>query len=136
MTKAQVKPNSVEATIDSLEKVRSEIETLKTMEEELKQSLVAAFLSDINSFYKQKEDGPFGTVRIPINGLDLIFNTPKKVEWEQEGLAELHKEGAPVKVEYSVSETTFKDLDQAGRDAFMPFRTVSPGKITVKIERK
>lgn len=124
-------PNSTEAVIVELERVRDEIASLKKSEENLKERLTAQF--DLSAAYKEKGE-PFGVVNF-INGeYKVSFTTPKKVEWDQVGLKELAQLGAPVSVEYGLSETLFKALDKDGQDAFMPYRTVKPGSISIKVE--
>lgn len=137
MEKAPKKKESkLSNTIATLEGIRAEISNLKKMEEELKDALVSIYKDQIDTQYKEKPE-PFGIVRLGVSDdTDVVFDTPKKVKWDQKGLKELFLDGAPVKVEYSLSETLFKELNEAGKKAFMPYRTVEPGKITVKIERK
>lgn len=125
--------NSVEAQITELESVRSRIKNLKEQEDRIKDMIYENFKDEIAAAYKQKED-PFGVVNFPMDGYKLSFTTPKKVEWNQDGLKKLYEAGAPVDVEYSVKEVIFKAQDADGKDAFMPFRTVKPGAVSIKVE--
>ncbi len=125
-------PNSVSATIESLEHVRNEMAALKKLEEEIKDKLVESF--DLASAYKSKSE-PFGVVNFAEGDYKVSFTTPKKVKYDQAGLAKLAKLGAPVDVEYSVKETVFKALDDDGKAAFMQYRTVEPGAISIKVEK-
>lgn len=126
-------PNSVVSTIESLNHVRKEIATLKDLEEELKTLLAQSYSTQLVAQYKLKPE-PFGVVSFLEGDYKVSFTTPKKVEYDQEGLAKLAKLGAPVDVEYSVKETVYKSLDDAGKEAFMPYRTVKPGSVSIKIE--
>lgn len=127
-----VKP-SVEALSGELIKIQKEIKTLKLIEDRLKADIFNLFSEKIKSAYAEKIEA-FGQIVFKEPGLKITFNTPKKVTWDQGGLAVIHGEGGPVKVEYSVSETTFKELNDAGKAALMPYRTVEPGTVAVKVE--
>lgn len=133
--KLKVVQSNIVSLSDELSKIQSEIKKLKIQEELVKEGIYALYAENIAVAYKEKSE-PFGTVSFTHNDLKITFDTPKKVSWDQEGLAELYKEGAPVKVEYGVSETLYKELNDAGKAAFMPYRTVKPGTTSVKIEVK
>lgn len=134
MEKLKDRLNSVEAITESLVTVRKEIESLKALEDNIKANLVQAFEVQLVAAYKEKPE-PFGVVNFKDGEFKISFTTPKKVKYDQKGLAELYKQGAPVDVEYSIKEAVYKDLDQSGKEAIMPFRTVEPGSIAIKIER-
>ncbi len=126
-------PNSVEATIEQLTSVRNEMDALKRLETDLKGRMLEMFQKELHDAYMEKSE-PFGIVNIQHGNYKLKFDTPKKVKWDQEGLAALYKDGASVEVEYSVKETVFKAQDADGKDAFMPYRTVEPGSVSIKVE--
>lgn len=126
-------PNSVEATVVMLNSIRRQIAELKEDEEKIKDQLLSTFAEQIKSAYKEKSE-PFGVVNFNDGDYKISFTTPKKVKWDQRGLAELHKDGAPVDVEYSVKEAVFKDLDDEGKAIMMKHRTVEPGSVAIKIE--
>jgi hypothetical protein len=116
----------LEAAINALEQAKA---NKKAVEAEL----MALFNSRLESAYKQKDE-PFGTVNFEEDGLKVTFNTPKKVEWNQEKLKALYEEGAPVEVEFNVKEVVYKSFDKDTQKYFTPARTVSPGSVTVKVE--
>lgn len=125
----------VNTLVTRLEAIQSSLYELKQKEAVIKAALAYLYKAKIEDAYRVKNE-PFGTVTIKDSGLKIKFDIPKKVEWDQEGLAKLHAEGAPVKVEYGVSETLFKSLNDAGKGAFMPYRTVKPGTTAITVERE
>lgn len=126
-------PNSVEATLEQLNSVRNEMEELKRVESDLKSRILEIFQTGLKDCYKEKSE-PFGVVNIQHGKYKLKFDTPKKVKYNQSGLETLFEEGAPVEVEYSVKESVFKSLDDSGKNAIIPYRTVEPGTISIKVE--
>lgn len=126
--------NSVESLYSALEVAKAELALAKNNEQKIKDTIISLYSGSISKEYSEKGD-KFGTVNIEDSGFKLTFITPKKVKWDQDGLKELLDEGAPVQVEYDVSENVFKGLNDAGKAAFMPYRTVEPGSMTIKIER-
>ncbi len=136
MNKAQKEhPNSIEGLVNSLEETRNEIKKLKELEEGMKERVTEYFKNEIAYAYKEKEE-PFGIVNIQEGNMNISFTTPKKVKWDQEGLKKLYAEGAPVDVEFSVKEAVFKSQDNAGKNAFMQYRSVEPGSVSIKIEKE
>lgn len=127
--------NSIESLFNSLTEINTQLEYYKDLKEKVNKEIYSRFEDKINEKYKQKPD-PFGVVSFEEEGLKIKFDTPKNVSWDQDGLKTLLEEGAPVKAKYEVSETVFKTMEQSGKDAFMPYRTVKPGKVTIEIERK
>lgn len=126
-------PNSFEALMDAIQATQQQLLKLKAHEKYLLDNLTAHFQEQLTVKYKQKAE-PFGVVNFQEGNHKVKFTTPKNVSWDQEGLAKLMKEGAPVKIKYEVSETVYKELNDAGKKAFMPYRTVKPGKIAIKFE--
>lgn len=127
------KETTVQDIYNELERINHEINRYKEYKAEAEKSLYSMFQKEIEAAYKQKSE-PFGAVSFKDSGLDITFTTPKNVTWDQKGLEHLYYEGAPVDVDYSMKETTFKELNDAGRAALMPFRTVKPGSISIKIK--
>ena len=88
--------------------------------------------------------GGFGIVNIPIGGEIAKIDTPKKVDWDQKILEELYNQIAAdnidpkqfIKVEYTVSETLFKEWGDNMKAAFIPARTVKAGNPSIKITEK
>lgn len=135
-SKTELKATGNKYTLfDRLDEVRDKISILKGQEETLKDSIFEAYSVEIAAAYKEKGD-PLGAISFMVGGLKLVFTTPKKVTWDQEGLKKLYAEGAPISVEYSVPEAVFKAQDKNGRDALMPYRTTTPGSTSIKIERE
>lgn len=124
-----------DSVLSELNKIQLDIKELKAQETMLKLALISEYKSEYTAKLKAKSE-PFGQSSFETAEYKVTFNTPKKVTWDQNGLAELHKEGAPVDVEYSVGEKTYKELNDAGKEAFMPYRTVTPGNVSVEIEVK
>ncbi len=122
------------SVLEHLEDVQNQIDILKKQETGLKKELQEKYSKQTLSLYAEKGD-KFGVVNIKDAGFKLSFTTPKKVSYDQEGLKKLYDLGAPVTVEYSLSENVYKALDKEGQAAFMPYRTVEPGNVSIKIER-
>ncbi len=133
-TKTKDRLNSPEAITESLHHVRNEIAALKELEDNLKSSLLEAYKTQLSSAYKQKDE-PFGVVNFKDGDFKISFTTPKKVKYEQRGLARLRDEGAPVDVEYSIKETVYKDMTDEEKAYIIPYRSVEPGSVAIKIER-
>jgi hypothetical protein len=126
-------PNSIESQVTELESLRTRIKNLKEQEEQLKELIYENYRQKLELSYKEKDE-PFGVVNFQEEGFKISFTTLKKVEWNQDGLKKLYNEGAPVEVEYNVKESVFKAQDAEGKDAFMAYRTVKPGTVTIKVE--
>jgi hypothetical protein len=132
--KQEVKRGSNEvALLNNLQEIQDKIAELKKQEAVVKSEIVFVFKERIEEALQQKDE-PFGSVNFEVENLKVTFTTPKKISYDQEGLKRLYEEGAPVKVEYDLPETVFKVLDQAGKDAFMPYRTLERGTISFKVE--
>lgn len=90
---------------------------------------------------------PFGSVSESLESVALgkrriVFTTPKKVEWAQDGLAKVREQiiadgenpNEYIKSEFKVEESKYKNWPTNVRRYFEPYRTVTPGNIAVKIE--
>ena len=124
---------NIKILVIELQHIKSSIDALVEQEKLIKKDIVEVCNDTLQSEYKSKTE-PFGVVNYAGDGFKIKFDTPKKVKWDQKGLKGLLDLGAPVKAEYSVSETVFKALDDDGKEAFMPFRTVEPGLVSVRVE--
>jgi len=89
-------------------------------------------------------DKDTGTVRWPVdNGLTVVADLPKKVDWDQkllaQAVAELAATGEPiddyVTTEYSVPESKYTAWPSSLQSIFARARTVGTGKPTFKIEK-
>ena len=112
----------------------------KSLKEELKNRRG----NEIGHLYCEKDE-PFGTVHIEIGGKDCVFDTAKKVEWNQDRLAAAHHKMLTdgltqeqvteyLKIEYGISETAYKSWPSDIRNYFEPARTVKPGSVSIKIK--
>lgn len=102
----------------------------------------------IKEKFDPKFDGGTGTVResCDVEGgkVEFVFTIPKKVEWDNDALASIEKEadqwGKPLwsymKIKRTVSNQTYEEMDAPLQLAFDKARTVKPGPMTIKIERK
>ncbi len=83
-----------------------------------------------------------GTVRMDDDGIVIISDLPKKIEWDQKKLAPLIEklvaEGWNIqqlaRVEYKVSERQFNELPSGVRGQFEDARTIKLGKHSFKLE--
>lgn len=121
---------------EDLESIQTALYNLKNQEKAIKDAILSIYEVQLGMAYIQKAE-PFGTVNFEDEGLKITFNTPKKVTWDQEKLAEIYKEAGDeyIRVSYDVSETAYKGWNQAIKDELMAARTVEPGTITIKVER-
>ena len=93
---------------------------------------------------KRKAGGKdWGTVRVEIDGAEIVCDLPKKVEWNQskmrDGIATLIAWGEDpaeyVKTELSVAEKNYEAWPKKIQAVFQPARTLGVGsaKFTIKI---
>lgn len=105
--------------------------------------LETSYVGDIVAAYNHK-GSDFGSVHVSDDGFDLIFDTPKKVEWDQTILAGVQAAiadsgddpGEYIKTSLTVDERAYTAWPAHIRDTFEPARTVKPGSRTVKLVRK
>ncbi|MCK5603806.1 hypothetical protein KAR91_18100 [Candidatus Pacearchaeota archaeon] len=115
----------IETLVDELQSIQADIKELKKTEKSIRSGIVSHYGELVPQF---------GTFSEKEGGIKVTITIPKKIEWDQAGLKGLLAEGAPVKTKYDVSEIVFKELDDAGKAAFMPFRTVKPGPPAIKVK--
>lgn len=92
----------------------------------------------------QAQGKDFGAVRVSDGGYEILADTPKKVEWDQDALAAVLERikfsgdnpSEYIKTTLTVSETAYNAWPEAIRATFEPARTVRPGTMTIKIVRK
>lgn len=107
-----------------------------------KEELLNRHRGDIESALKTKDE-PFGSAPFTLDGYKVVTNTPKKVEWDQNKLSAIAEKiieegGKPedyIERELSVSESKYKAWTKELQDHFRDARTVTPGNISVKIEK-
>ena len=85
-----------------------------------------------------------GTLHVEQDGVKVKIDRPKRVDWDQDGLAELFDNLAAsgwrsadfIGVKYEVSEKTYSALPSQIAPGFEPLRTVKPGKpkFTISVE--
>ena len=134
-TKLTQVPRTLKSLYEELEMVQDALRVSKETEKNIKQDILDMYADKMKTVYAAKNE-PFGSINFNEGNLKITFTTPKTVSWEQDGLKSLLEDGAPVDVEYSVKEKVYQDLNQAGKDCFLPYRTVKPGAVTIKFEVK
>mgnify|MGYP000344953705 FL=1 len=83
-----------------------------------------------------------GTVRLVDGDYTVVADLPKRVDWDQEKLAQIARNIADsgedpaefIDTKLSVSERTYGALPGAWRDGFAPARTVKVGALKVTLE--
>ena len=97
---------------------------------------------EISIALKQKAE-PFGSVSQVVGDYKVTITTPKKVEWNQDGLAKLYADIAAdpeenvqeyITVEYKVKEDAYKNWPSNLKQTFEPLRTLKTGSVAIKIE--
>ena len=85
-----------------------------------------------------------GTVRFVDDDVEVVVDLPKKVDWDQDRLAALVEQirasgenpADYVAVEYKVAERAYTAWPDRIRQAFLPARTVRPGRQSFKLSRR
>lgn len=85
-----------------------------------------------------------GTKRINAGDVDVVFNTPKNVAWDNATLARVETQEGPdgrhlwhyLDVKRTIPEKTYDSLPVEVSRIFEAARTVKAGAMTVKFERK
>lgn len=124
----------------TIKKNETDIAVAKRNIEQAKEELLSRRKNEINALLAEKDE-PFGDVNIVVGNYEVKVGTPKKVEWEQDKLADKYREIAAsgdnpamyIEAKYNVSETAYKKFPQEVRDFFQDARTVKPGTQTIKI---
>lgn len=124
-------------------------EEVGALKEEAKRfdSLISTALDiryrDRAAMLRQADGRNTGTVTFDDEGFVVKADLPRKVEWDDAGLAETEARllamGEPptdyIKMKRVVSETAYQRWPSSLQTMFTPHRTVSVGKPTYKIER-
>lgn len=133
---------SDEMLIEAINGLESEAQEATLRVKRAKNALLERKAKDIKIALMQKTE-PFGSVTQNIGGFKVTYNTPKKVEWRQDLLADIYAQikADPnecvedyIELEYNVPESKYKNFPTNIRSAFLPARTVMPGNVSVKIE--
>lgn len=112
-------------------KKAAETELLQRREKEIQQLLKA-------------KDEPYGTVTIVVGNHQVKVDVKKSVKWDNEKLSAIAAQMLAekvnptnyMKIEYSISETLYKTWDDEMKKEFLPARTVTPGKATIKLSEE
>jgi hypothetical protein len=132
----------------SIEEIAIELSMLKTTVERAK-ARQKALEGEILERYQERIRGDnrihngCGTINIEEDDYQIKVTIPKKVDWDQIVLAELHDKIEQagedpeeyIKVGYNVSETAFKNWPTKIQDEFMPARTMKPGMPRIQVEK-
>jgi len=102
------------------------------------QDLLALQLQEVR-FLQAKETG---SVHITVDGVKITETVPKRVEWDQDKLAELFakimqhgdKPSNYMRMELTVPEKMFESMQPEIKEMFSEARTVKNGKATYKFE--
>lgn len=89
----------------------------------------------------QESGRDFGVTHIDDGALQVTYELPKRVSWDQKRLAEMAERIAAagenvsdfIDVDYSVSENRYKNWPTALREQFETARTVKPGKPSFRL---
>lgn len=134
-------------SIDALDALLSEADAENKIISAAKRAIVshieATYAAPIAGAY-QAAGKDFGSVHVSDGAYDIIVDTPKKVEWSQEGLAAIEaairdsgdKPEEYIKVSRTVEERAYAAWPSHIRATFDDARTVRPGTRTVKLLRK
>ena len=112
--------------------MKEKLKELLAQKAELDEQILQCKWSLINEHQKEIDAKGFGTVTVD----GLVFNIPKNVSYDQEGLAKLYEEAGAeyIDVKYNVSESKYNAWPEVIRKQFTPLRTVKAGAISVKIK--
>lgn len=89
----------------------------------------------------QESGRDFGVAHIDDGALQVTYELPKRVSWDQKRLAEMAERITAagenvsdfIDVDYSVSESRFKNWPSTLREQFEAARTVKPGKPSFRL---
>lgn len=130
---------SIIAEIDGYEK---EIKGIKKKIDVAKDILTKRRQDEIKEKYAAKDE-PFGDIAVMVGDRKVKFTTSKKVEWNQDKLGKIYLQIASdpeedvsdyIGVEYKVAENAYKNWPKKVQTIFQDARTVTPGKMAIKIE--
>lgn len=128
--------------VNTILDLEEQIANLTSQKKVAQNSLLERMQTEIDAALAKKPE-PFGAASVVVGNQKVTFTTPKKVDWDQDGLAEMHKQIAAdpeenvddyIAVEYKVKEDAYKNWPSNLKEAFQPYRTVKPGNVAIKIE--
>ncbi len=127
---------------DELMALRANVKETKRLEKNLISEVLQQYGESISDLLSLKGE-PYGIVSAEDSGFVIKADTPKKVTWDQEMLAEIyekikkHEDPSPyIKVKYEVSETAYKNWSDDIKEVFSPARTESHGTTKIDITQK
>lgn len=124
---------------DALSQVRSELDRLQETISNLNNQIIITIDKHVAA---QRRDKPTGAISFEDGGFKITQTVPKKVEWDQTRLAEVHAKikaagddpSQYINLKYSVAERKYDAWPDAIKAQFLPARTLNTGKPTVKIK--
>ena len=121
--------------------IEDQIKELKRQKSALEADVMENFKEQFDNLLRQKDE-PFGKVSLCHGEFVLEYTRPKKVEWDQDKVADLYKKISEhedpslyIKTKYDISETAYKNWPEAIKNTFLKARTVKngPQKVTIKL---
>lgn len=130
------------------EQIVATINLLKGEQGEIKKSIKIAENELVNrkqleiTQALQKKPEPFGAVSEVIGNDKVTFTTPKKVDWDQDGLSSAYRQmiadgtepSEYIQAEFKIKEGAYKNWPSHIKEFFAPYRTVKSGPVSIKIE--
>lgn len=104
--------------------------------------MMEAKYADAAKQARRERNADTGTVRIEDGEFVVITDLPKRVSWDEDGLQQVERQladmGEPVeeyiKIKREVPESKYKGWPSGLQKMFAPYRTVTAGKATYKME--
>ena len=134
-------------TLNELQYQRERLKTEKLqladkIAENERQIIEHVNLQMVTMRHAQNKD--FGAVSFELEGYKITHTIPKKVTYDQIIMGEIRQRikdsgqdpGHWMEAKYTISETAWKGFQDCIKAAFLPARTVTPGKETIKLEVK
>lgn len=123
---------------DELINIEGSMKELRRQKKQIETELREYFEGQIKDAGKK-----FGTVNCEHDGFVVKFTTPKKIDWDQDGLAKLYDKikqhenpDVYMSAKYSVSENAYKTWPDKVKAAFDQHRTEGVGTEKIEIVKK
>ncbi|MBR1734742.1 MAG: hypothetical protein IJ730_04765 [Alphaproteobacteria bacterium] len=126
---------------DLSEKISETSKWIKELSEKFEMALSAKYTEEAKKELNENGDD-FGTCHLKKGAHTVTVQIPKKIQWNQEILAQLYAKLPPedrkdiFKVTYSISERDYSKTSDILRTALEPARSSAYGKIKIIISRK
>jgi hypothetical protein len=132
-----------ELLLDLQEAALAETVRVKRLRDRLEGGIAQRYAAAAQS-ERAAQGKSFGTVRLEDAGIVVIADLPKKVSWDQEGLAAMAARIAEsgddpteyLEIAYRVSERRFGAWPEALRESFAVARTETSGKPVFRLETR